>query len=206
MSCAPAPPGSPVTRPSPTPVRGAAAAAFEDDAGAAADAGLTTRPEEAIAGDGGTELVAWDEDKCRFPPAYPPEGATAKECCQPTADVSVCVETTSLIHNHAVGPYTERRLIVTGAGGAALLSLPLDRREHGSMRRADTTSVALAFRVRKAGLEASLRHSAGCKAPCVAARNCAGEAKRVADICESAGSYAWDGRSLTRASTATLAR
>jgi hypothetical protein len=147
-----------------------------------------------------TKLVSWtDASTCSFPPVSPAEGKTAKQCCTPVSALEVCLETMSTIHHHEVGWYTKRTLtLVRRPQGEGIFTLPLDRHHHRSMKYADTASLLLAFRVHQRGLDVSLRYGAGCKASCVAAHTCTGEARRVASLCESVGAYAWDGQQLLR--------
>lgn len=151
-----------------------------------------------------TTSVPWTEAKtCSFTAVSPAEGTTAKQCCTPVRDLELCLETVSTIHHHEVASYTKRTLLlIRRSDEEVVVRFPLDRHHHGSMKYADTASVLLAFRVHPRGLDVSLRRGAGCKSPCVAAHTCAGEAKRVAEICESVGAYVWDGRHLLRVPTA----
>lgn len=147
-----------------------------------------------------TTSVRWTDAKtCSFPPVSPAEGKTAKQCCTPVRDLELCLETISTIHHHEVGPYTKATLtVIRRSDEEVVVRFPLDRHHHGSMKYGDLASVVLAFRVQESGLDVSLRYGAGCKAPCVAAHDCKGEAKRAAELCESVGSYAWDGYRLVR--------
>ena len=158
-------------------------------------AGATAEAAPAV--DGGPSLVPWpNAGDCSFPPVSPAEGKTAKQCCHPAPSVTVCLETASLIHNHTVGPFTERTLTVTHVADAqAPRSFPLDRQSHGSMARPDAIIAYLLFRVQQSGLE--LRVRSGCKSVCATER-CGAEEKLVATICTSAGTYGWDGERLVR--------
>lgn len=135
-------------------------------------------------------------DTCTFPAVSPPEGATAKQCCHPASTVTVCVETTSGIHHHEIGPYSARTMTITHATiPPASWSFPLDRQTHGSMKSPDLVAARLSFRVHAAGLE--LRVQAGCQNLCTTGR-CSKEATLLARICTSAGQYRWETNRLVR--------
>jgi hypothetical protein len=159
-----------------------------------ADASIAS-DDAGTATDGGVSFLPWPEaDACTFPAVSPAEGTTAKQCCHPASSVTVCLETKSLIHHHAVGPYTERTLTVSHVSNAqSPWSFPLDRRRHGSMKYPDVVMARLSFRVHQGGLE--LRVRAGCQNVCTSER-CGKEEKLLATICTSAGKYGWDGERL----------
>lgn len=203
-ACAsPAPPAPPEVR--------VATRVSEENTHASGSRGGDSRAEGAIEarveqdsgvdGEAVASLIPWVEaSTCSFPPVQPAEGAVAKQCCTPARDLTVCLETISTIHHHAMGFYTDRTLnVARRASGALLLSLPLDRHHHGSIKYRDTASVLLTFRVQQTGLELLQRYDGGCKAPCVATHSCTGEGDRVASVCGSAGVYAWDGQRIVRA-------
>ncbi|CAN5820969.1 hypothetical protein BH11MYX4_BH11MYX4_48090 [soil metagenome] len=136
-----------------------------------------------------------DAPTCSFPPVSPAEGTTAKQCCHPAPDVTLCLETHSQLHNHELGPYTERLVSVT-RGSRTVTSFPLDRQSHGSMKLPDVVMARLSFRVQPTGL--ALEIQSGCKGVC-SGRPCSGEPARVAAICASAGEHRWTGERLERA-------
>lgn len=148
---------------------------------AVADAALPTA--DASPHSAATAAVGWSEaEACAFPPVFASEGTTAKQCCEPGPDVRVCLETVSQVHHHEVGPHTVRTLTVR-RGSSLLHSFPLDRQNHVSMKFRDEIWARLAFRVTSTGLE--LRVVEGCT----------GGHGRLR-ICESAGTYIWDGERL----------
>ncbi len=151
-------------------------------------------------GQGGTTVVAWEKfDRCAFnKQATLAEGKTAKDCCKPTPDLELCLETTGATNVHEVGPLTEQKLIARDATHV-VLSLPLDRSWYlGKKGPPEHPAIALTYTVSLTGLSIDLHEKVGCKQPCPAGLACSKDEKKiVAEMCESAGKYTWDGQRFT---------